>query len=108
MLIGLSHGWVAAQTLNLVQLIQLAIDTHPSVRAQLSNEKSAQSGIETAQYQRYPTPQLSYESVKKNSADPSYIGSDGVARWSAKAWRGTHANCASGGRFATRGQSSPI
>lgn len=79
MLIGLSHGWVAAQTLNLVQLIQLAIDTHPSVRAQLSNEKSAQSGIETAQYQRYPTPQLSYESVKKNSADPSYIGSDGVA-----------------------------
>ena len=79
MLIGLSHGWVAAQTLNLGQLIQLAIDTHPSVRAQLSNEKSAQSGIETAQYQRYPTPQLSYESVKKNSADPSYIGSDGVA-----------------------------
>jgi hypothetical protein len=79
MLIGLSHGWVAAQTLNLGRLIQLAIETHPSVRAQLSNEKSAQSGIETAQYQRYPTPQLSYESVKKNSADPSYIGSDGVA-----------------------------
>ena len=69
-LTGLLHGWVAAQTLNLGQLIQLAIDTHPSVRAQLSNEKSAQSGIETAQYQRYPTPQLSYESVKKNSADP--------------------------------------
>ena len=78
-LIGLFHGWVSAQTLNLGQLIQLAIDSHPSVRAQLSNEKSAQSGIETAEYQRYPTPQLSYESVKKESADPRYIGSDSVA-----------------------------
>jgi len=78
-LIGLFHGWVSAQTLNLGQLIQLAIDSHPSVRAQLSNEKSAQSGIETAEYHRYPTPQLSYESVKKESADPSYIGSDSVA-----------------------------
>jgi hypothetical protein len=48
-LIGLFHGWVSAQTLNLGQLIQLAIDSHPSVRAQLSNEKSAQSGIETAE-----------------------------------------------------------
>jgi adhesin transport system outer membrane protein len=78
-LFSLLHSLVAAQTLNLGQLIQLAIESHPSVRAQLSNEKSAQIGIETAEYQRYPTPQLSYESVKKNSADPSYIGSDGVA-----------------------------
>jgi adhesin transport system outer membrane protein len=78
-LFSLLHSLVAAQTLNLGQLIQLDIESHPSVRAQLSNEKSAQIGIETAEYQRYPTPQLSYESVKKNSADPSYIGSDGVA-----------------------------
>jgi adhesin transport system outer membrane protein len=78
-LFSLLHSLVAAQTLNLGQLIQLAIESHPSVRAQLSNEKSAQIGIETAEYQRYPTPQLSYESVNKNSADPSYIGSDGVA-----------------------------
>lgn len=78
-LISLFSGWAAAQTLNLGQLIQLAIESHPSVQAQLSNEKSAQSGIETAEYQRYPTPQLSYESVKKESGDPSYIGSDGVA-----------------------------
>ena len=66
--ISLFSGWAAAQTLNLGQLIQLAIESHPSVQAQLSNEKSAQSGIETAEYQRYPTPQLSYESVKKDSA----------------------------------------
>ena len=78
-LISFLHGWVAAQSLNLGQLIQLATESHPSVRAQLANEKGAQSGIETAEYQRYPTPQLSYESVKKDSADPSYIGSDGVA-----------------------------
>ena len=79
LLISFFHGWAAAQSLNLGQLIQLATESHPSVRAQLSNQKSAQSGIETAEYQRYPTPQLSYESVKKDSADPSYIGSDGVA-----------------------------
>ena len=79
LLISLFHGWAAAQSLNLGQLIQLATESHPSVRAQLSNQKAAQSGIETAEYQGYPTPQLSYESVKKDSADPSYIGSDGVA-----------------------------
>jgi len=78
-LISLVHGWAAAQSFNLGQLIQWSIESHPSVRAQLSNQKAAQSGIETAEYQRYPTPQLSYESVKKDSADPSYIGSDGVA-----------------------------
>ena len=54
--ISLFSGWAAAQTLNLGQLIQLAIESHPSVQVQLSNEKSAQSGIETAEYQRYPTP----------------------------------------------------
>ena len=79
LLISLFHGWSAAQSFNLGQLIQWSIESHPSVRAQLSNQKAAQSGIETAEYQRYPTPQLSYESVKKDSADPSYIGSDGVA-----------------------------
>ena len=78
-LISFFHGWASTQSLNLGQLIQLSIESHPSVRAQLSNQKAAQSGIETAEYQRYPTPQLSYESVKKDSADPSYIGSDGVA-----------------------------
>lgn len=78
-LISFLHGWAAAQSFNLGQLIQWSIESHPSVRAQLSNQKAAQSGIETAEYQRYPTPQLSYESVKRDSADPSYIGSDGVA-----------------------------
>ena len=70
-LISSLHGWAAAQSFNLGQLIQWSIESHPSVRAQLSNQKAAQSGIETAEYQRYPTPQLSYESVKKDSADPS-------------------------------------
>ena len=71
--------WAAAQTLGLGQLIQHAINSHPSIRSQQSNEKSAQLGIETAQYQKYPTPQLSLESVKKNSHDPTYVGGDGVA-----------------------------
>ena len=73
------QGLASAQTFNLAQLIQIATDTHPAVRSQLSSEKSAQFGIETAVYQTYPTPQLTYESVKKNSSDTSYAGSDAVA-----------------------------
>jgi len=49
----LCQAWAGAQTLSLDRLIERAIDSHPSVRSQLSNEKSAQSGIETAKYQRY-------------------------------------------------------
>ena len=48
------QGWAGAQTLSLGRLIERAIESHPSIRSQLSNEKSAQLGIETAQYQRYP------------------------------------------------------
>lgn len=73
------QSWAGAQTLTLGRLIERAIDTHPSVRAQLSNEKSAQLGIETAQYQRYPTPQLSLETVKKSNSDNTYLGGDGNA-----------------------------
>jgi len=73
------QGWAGAQTLSLGLLIERAIESHPSIRSQLSNEKSAQLGIETAQYQRYPTPQLSLETVKKSSSDTTYSGADGVA-----------------------------
>jgi adhesin transport system outer membrane protein len=75
----LQLGAVQAQTWNLGQLIQLAIESHPSVRVLITNEKSALIGIETAEYQKYPTPQVSYESVKKYGGDTSYIGSDGIA-----------------------------
>jgi adhesin transport system outer membrane protein len=75
----LCQAWAGAQTLSLDRLIERAIDSHPSVRSQLSNEKSAQSGIETAKYQRYPTPQLSLETVKKSNTDTTYIGGDGIA-----------------------------
>lgn len=75
----LYQGWAEAQTLNLGQLIQFAIDSHPSIRSQLSNEKSAEIAIETAKYQIYPTPQLSLETVKKGSSDTTYVGSDGIA-----------------------------
>ena len=92
-LIGLSHGWVAAQTLNLGQLIQLAIDTHPSLQAQLSNEKSAQSGIETAQYQRYPhrhaqladlfikTSDQNFRDIAQRAIVPKLISTAGGTAW---------------------------
>ena len=38
----LYQAWAGAQTFNLDRLIERAIDSHPSVRSQLSNEKSAQ------------------------------------------------------------------
>ena len=73
------QGWAGAQTLSLGRLIERAIESHPSIRSQLSSEKSAQLGIETAQYQRYPTPQLTLETVKKSNSDTTYSGADGVA-----------------------------
>ena len=73
------QGWAGAQTSSLSRLIERAIESHPTIRSQLSNEKSAQLGIETAQYQRYPTPQLSLETVKKSNSDTTYSGGDGVA-----------------------------
>jgi adhesin transport system outer membrane protein len=75
----LYQSCAGAETLSLDRLIERAIDTHPSVRSQLSNEKSAQWGIETAQYQKYPTPQLSLETVKKSNSDTTYVGGDGIA-----------------------------
>ena len=75
----LYQSWAGAQTLSLDRLIERAIDSHPSVRAQLSNEKSALLGIETARYQRYPTPQLSLETVKKSNSDTTYLGGDVTA-----------------------------
>ena len=75
----LCQAGAGAQTLTLDRLIERAIDSHPSVRSQLSNEKSAQLGIETAKYQRYPTPQLSLETVKKSNTDTTYVGGDGIA-----------------------------
>ncbi len=77
-LISLLHGWAGAQTFNLGQLIQLATESYPSVLTQLSNVKAAEIGIETAEYQRYPVPQVTYENVQRSSSDPSYVGSDGV------------------------------
>ena len=41
LLISLFHGWAAAQSLNLGQLIQLATESHPSVRAQLKRQPKA-------------------------------------------------------------------
>ena len=77
-LISLLHGWAGAQTFNLGQLIQLATESYPSVLTQLSNVKAAEIGLETAEYQRYPVPQVTYENVQRSSSDPSYVGSDGV------------------------------
>ena len=75
----LYQACAGAQTLSLDRLIERAINSHPSVRSQLSNEKSAQLGIETAKYQRYPTPQLSLETVKKSNTDTTYVGGDGIS-----------------------------
>jgi hypothetical protein len=67
------------QTWNLGQLIQLAVESHPSVRVLMATKSRHLIGIETAEYQKYPTPQRSYESVKKYGGDTTYIGSDGIA-----------------------------
>lgn len=69
---GLAAGTVQAQSLE--HLIRQAVSTHPQVRAQVANERAAQKSIEAAQWQFYPTPSASVESVNSSATDPGYRG----------------------------------
>ncbi len=57
-------------------LITKAIDYHPSVKSRLFLEDSAKSNIRTAQWQYFPTPELSARGIKNSSSDLNYRGDD--------------------------------
>jgi adhesin transport system outer membrane protein len=74
--IGYGTAPVRAQTLE--DIVRQAVRTHPQVRAQIAAERAAQKGIEGAQWQFYPTPSASVESVNSSTTDPSYRGDSQV------------------------------
>jgi adhesin transport system outer membrane protein len=61
-----------AQTLP--QLMNAALLNHPSIAAQKAQKQSAEFGVETANWQFFPTPSVSSERVNPSSGDPFYSG----------------------------------
>lgn len=64
---------------SLVNIIKEAIDTHPAVQTQLANNEAAQSNVDVAKWQYYPTPSVSVEQANASSKDLSYQGDDKVS-----------------------------
>ena len=67
----------AAQVLE--RLMALALASHPSAQSQRAQLQSAQSGLESARWQFYPTPSIAVEQAHTASTDPSYRGDNRVA-----------------------------
>lgn len=64
---------------SLSQLIQAALQGHPSIRSQQAQGQVAQSGLDSANYQRYPTPSINVEQANARSSDRNYPGDSMVA-----------------------------
>lgn len=63
----------------LEQLITSALTSHPSAQIQRELEEAAQSGVDSARWQYFPTPTVAIESADTRSSDLSYPGSSTVA-----------------------------
>ena len=57
----------------------LALASHPSAQSQRAQLQSAQSGLDSARWQFYPTPSIAVEQAHTASTDPSYRGDNRVA-----------------------------
>lgn len=66
-----------AQTLP--QLIQAALQGHPSIQSQQAQGQVAQSGLDSANYQLYPTPSINVEQANARSSDRNYPGDSMVS-----------------------------
>lgn len=79
-LIGLVHASDhGLSPTRLDQLITSALASHPSAQIQRELEESAQSGVESARWQYFPTPSVAIENANTRAADPSYQGSSTVS-----------------------------
>ncbi len=65
-----------AKAATLEALINDAVETHPTVRAQMASASAADLGIEIARWQFYPTPSITAEGLKTSAKDPIYQGDD--------------------------------
>ncbi len=71
-----SPAW--SQEYGLPELIQLAINNHPSVKSSLAGEKAARQAIDSVEWQAYPTPSITVEGAKASASDLNYRGDDKV------------------------------
>lgn len=67
---------VQAETLE--RMIVAALASHPSATVQRALADAAQSGVDGARWQFYPTPSISAEKADASSSDPSYAGASTV------------------------------
>ena len=63
----------------LERLMALALASHPSAQSQRAQLQSAQSGLDSARWQFYPTPSIAVEQAHTASTDSSYRGDNRVA-----------------------------
>lgn len=57
---------------SLPELIEGVLSSHPSLRAQKALGESAQSAVEGAKWQFFPTPSIAFEQVDAGKSDPNY------------------------------------
>jgi adhesin transport system outer membrane protein len=74
--ICISTSVVHASTLP--QLVHQALENHPKVAAQRAIVDVKKIGVETAEWQYFPTLSASYEVVSASASDTSYNGNNGV------------------------------
>lgn len=63
----------------LEQLMATALATHPASQGQRALVRSAQAGVDGAQWQFYPTPSVSVETAQASASDSAYQGDGRVA-----------------------------
>jgi adhesin transport system outer membrane protein len=61
------------------QLISQALVSHPSAQVQQALAQAAQTGVDSARWQFYPTPSVGIERSRASAADPSYQGDSHVS-----------------------------
>lgn len=70
---------LAGQAQVLEQLISSSLSSHPATQVQQELEESARAGVESANWQFFPTPSVAVEKAQSPSTDPSYRGDDVVS-----------------------------
>ena len=68
----------ASEPARLTDLIQRTIANHPSVRSQAEKNRAAQSGVDAAKWQFWPTPSIAVERANAGSDDSAYRGDSTV------------------------------
>lgn len=69
---------LASEPARLTELIHRTLANHPSVRSQAEKNRAAQSGLDAAKWQFWPTPSLAVERANAASDDAAYKGDSTV------------------------------